>query len=161
MTKIKRRTAIDQSETSTAWTRGLGERIREVRRARDIDVNSAALAAGVSRITWFRIERGFGSVHIGAYAKALEALGIRLNEDMDEPGPSEDSENHIPVRVQLARYPQLRQIAWHVRAEDISPTEARDIYARNWNHINVDELTAIERNLVVALKLGLDLDVDF
>ena len=64
-------------------------------------------------------------------------------------------EEWIPARIFLSNYPQLKQLAWQVQgAETLSPTEAWDIYERNWRHLDELALTAHERQLIDALRLA-------
>lgn len=59
----------------------------------------------------------------------------------------------------MADYPQLRQIAWQIRADEVlTPVEAWDIYRRNWRHVDVQAMTSGEQQLFEALKLGLGND---
>jgi transcriptional regulator with XRE-family HTH domain len=54
----------------------LGEKIRAQRKALKVNATAAAQAAGMSRVTLHRIERGESSVKIGAYLNALAVLGL-------------------------------------------------------------------------------------
>ncbi|MEJ8837774.1 helix-turn-helix domain-containing protein [Ramlibacter sp. AN1133] len=54
----------------------LGERLRLARMRRRVGVDQLAAAAGLSRVTVFRIEQGKPSVAMGAYARVMEALGL-------------------------------------------------------------------------------------
>lgn len=54
----------------------LGERLRLARLRRCMGVDALAAAAGVSRVTVFRVEKGAASVAMGAYARVMEALGL-------------------------------------------------------------------------------------
>jgi transcriptional regulator with XRE-family HTH domain len=56
----------------------LGERIREHRKRLKVSAVATAEAAGMSRVTLHRIERGEASVTIGAYMNAVAALGLDL-----------------------------------------------------------------------------------
>jgi transcriptional regulator with XRE-family HTH domain len=57
----------------------LGQRIRDERKRQKVSAADAAEAAGVSRVTWHRIEQGQVSVTMGAYMNALAALGLELD----------------------------------------------------------------------------------
>ena len=57
----------------------LGDEIKTVRKRWQISVSATAEAAGVSRVTLYRIERGEPSVTVGAYANVLAALGLELD----------------------------------------------------------------------------------
>ncbi|MBG9388320.1 helix-turn-helix domain-containing protein [Caenimonas aquaedulcis] len=136
----------------------MGKRIREQRRAQRVNATAAAEAAGISRMTLHRIERGEPSVAIGAYASVMAALGLDLAATprsaphyphAAEPDP------WIPARVQLARYPQLRQLAWQLKeGAELTPAEAFDIYERNARHLDVQALETAERDLITALRIA-------
>lgn len=59
----------------------LGDRLRLARLRRGLQVETIAAAAGISRVTLFRVEKGAPSVAMGAYASVLEVLG--LQDDLD------------------------------------------------------------------------------
>jgi hypothetical protein len=62
----------------------------------------------------------------------------------------------IPVRIHLDDYPQLKKLAWQIKADtDLTPTEALGIYERNWRHLDHLALSTSERQLIDALRLGL------
>lgn len=137
----------------------LGEQIRAHRKALRISATTLAEAAGMSRITLHRIEKGEPAVTVGAYANAMAALGLNfgLVIPASEAGlsPQASREGWIPARVRLADYPQLKQLAWQVHGvETLSPTEAWNIYERNWRHMDEQALTVHERQLVDALRLA-------
>ena len=54
----------------------LGQQIRSQRKALHISATATAEAAGMSRVTLHRIEKGESSVTIGAYFNAMAALGL-------------------------------------------------------------------------------------
>jgi hypothetical protein len=128
----------------------LGHQIRAHRKALGVNATVAAESAGISRVTWHRIEKGEPSVAMGAYAKALDTLGLKVGIK------SETNQSHsdcIPVQIQLSNFPQLRQLAWQVSdAEKLNPLEAWSIYERNWRHIDQAALTNEERQLIKALQ---------
>lgn len=127
----------------------LGEKMRHAREAQKVSAVAAAEAAGISRPTLHRIERGEPSVAMGAWAALAGALGLRLDaigpDDAAAPAP-------LPERIRLSDYPQLKQLAWQLPGvEELSPREAMDLYERNWRHVDVARLTAAEASLVRAL----------
>ena len=140
----------------------LGQRIRAHRKKLRINATTVAEAAGLSRVTLHRIEKGAPAVTIGAYMNVLAALNL-------EPGfldPARqaavrgdlhtDRAGWIPAQVRLADYPQLKALAWQVHgAETLTPTEAIDIYERNWRHVDESALQTHERQLIDALRQGL------
>ncbi len=140
-----------------ARLRQLGEQVRLQRKALRISATAAAEAAGMSRVTWHRIEKGEPSVTMGAYLNAMVALGLELRLfDPSAPkpptGPSAP-EPSLPVSIRLSQYPQLRRLAWQVHGTDaLTPREALDIYERNWRHLDVAALEPGERDLLNALR---------
>jgi len=138
----------------------LGKQIRAHRKALRINATTAAEAAGVSRVTFYRIENGEPSVTMGAYLNAMEALhmdfGITRPTKSVTNGLNADREGWIPARIYLADYPQLKQLAWQVHGSDeLTPAEALSIYERNWRHVDIHALEPQERKLVDALRIGL------
>ena len=137
----------------------LGEAIRGKRKALRISATTAAAAAGMSRVTWHRIEKGEASVTMGAYLNAMAALSLEL-QAVDPTAPTAPAENatpepFLPVRIRLSQYPQLRQLAWQVHGTDeLTPREALDIYERNLRHLDIAALDRREHDLLHALRLA-------
>lgn len=127
----------------------LGERLRRARESQKVSAVAAAEAAGISRPTLHRIERGEPSVAMGAWVTLASALGLRL-EAIDPHAPAPDAP--LPERIRLEAFPQLKQLAWQLPGvEDLSPKEALDLYERNWRHVDAGRLTPAEAGLVRAL----------
>ena len=126
----------------------LGERIRLQRKRHRLSATTAAEAAGMSRVTLHRIERGEASVTMGAYLSAMDALGLQL--DIAEPSASAGAgaATSAPPRIRIDEYPQLRRIAWQRRGGELTPAEALSLYERNWRHVDAAALDARERALV-------------
>ena len=138
----------------------LGEQIRTRRKALKLSATVAAEAAGLSRVTLHRMEKGAPAVTMAAYLNVTAALGldIRLSLPVEQAtvAPTADRTGWIPARVRLADYPQLKQLAWHVQGVDeLTPAEALGIYERNWRHIDASTLQPHEQQLVDALRLAL------
>lgn len=139
----------------------LGGKVRARRKNLRISAVAAAEAAGISRVTLFRIEKGEPSVTMGAWFAVFAALGLRLDvataQDASAmPQPPADRKGWIPARVRLADYPVLRQLAWHVHgAPELSPREALGVYERNWRHMDPAALSEGERDLIDALRQAL------
>lgn len=138
----------------------LGRQIRAHRKALRISATAAAEAAGMSRVTWHRIENGEPSVTMGAYLNAMAALGLDFGivppAEMAGRTTDEDHKGWMPVRIRLADYPQLKQLAWQVHGTDeLTPAEALSIYQRNWRHVDVKALEPRERELIDALRIAL------
>ncbi len=143
------------SESTAAKLQSLGACITERRKALRVSATVAAEAAGVSRVTLHRIEKGEPSVTMGAWSNAIAALGMQLqlqNNDTAKSAPT-DRTGWWPVSIALADYPQLKSLAWQVQGTDhLTPVEAFDIYERNARHLNLPTLTAQEQALWLALQ---------
>ncbi len=142
--------------TATADRRlqAFGRHIRARRQALKVSATHAAEAAGVSRMTLHRIERGEPSVTIGAYMNALEALGLGVDV-VPSFGPS--ALLAVPGGIPVADYPQLRRLAWQLApGTELTPAEAWGIYERNWRHMDPALLDERERRLLedLAQMLG-------
>ena len=114
----------------------------------------------MSRVTLHRIEKGEPAVTMGAYLNAMTALGLNFGlimpAELIESYLSVNRDGWIPTRIPFSDYPQLKQLAWQVHGtETLTPTEAWDIYERNWRHIDEQALTAYERQLINGLRLAL------
>jgi transcriptional regulator with XRE-family HTH domain len=148
-------------DAMTAQLQALGAQIRARRKALHLSATVTAEAAGMSRVTLHRIEKGEASVTMGAWCGALAALGLALEArsvaDANPPNPQPpDRTGWIPARVALADYPQLRALAWQVHGTDtLTPTEALDIYERNARHLDLQAMSANEQALLQALRLAL------
>ncbi|TDK18850.1 XRE family transcriptional regulator [Luteimonas aestuarii] len=137
--------------------RRLGQALRTCRKARGVSATAAAEAAGVSRITWHRLEAGEPGVAWGSLLAAAQVLGLVVDllpaqaEATDVAAAAGDG---LPLRIRLQDYPQLRQLAWQVAddATELSPREALGVYERNWRHVQPAALDARERNLIAALR---------
>lgn len=135
----------------------LGLALRNARQALGITVTAAAQAAQVSRVTWHRLEKGEPTVALGALLAAAGVLDMTLSlvplgaEGMPaRPFPEE----HLPLQIPLADYPQLRQLAWQVgdRQQVLTPREALGLYERNWRHVQHAALQPREQALLDALR---------
>jgi transcriptional regulator with XRE-family HTH domain len=56
-------------------------------------------------------------------------------------------------RIRLARYPQLKAIAWHLSpaVTTLAPEEAFALYERHWRHVDAAAMGAAERALLARL----------
>ncbi|MGC3984417.1 MAG: helix-turn-helix transcriptional regulator [Pseudorhodoferax sp.] len=126
----------------------LGRRIRARREQQKVTATDAAEAAGMSRVTLHRVERGEPSVTMGAYLSALSAVGLSLQ--VQEPEATYASA--LPAVVRLDDYPALKQLAWQLPGvTELSPAQALDLYERNWRHLDREGLAPRERRLIQAL----------
>jgi transcriptional regulator with XRE-family HTH domain len=135
----------------------LGEQLRAERKRLGVSATTAAEAAGMSRVTLHRIERGEPSVTMGAYANAAAALGLALGVAAPPPAvPGRGQQASVPQRIRLADYPQLERLAWQYQgATEVTPAEALNLYERNWRHIEQDALAPNERALIHSLVASL------
>jgi len=146
-----------------AQLQALGELIRARRKALGVSAAAAAEAAGLSRVTLHRIEKGEPAVTIGAWANVLAVLdmdwGTRAPEEAAKAAQPPDLNAWVPVRVRLSDYPQLKSLAWQVQGTDtLTPAEALDIYTRNARHLDTQAMTAPEQALLVALRTAFGQD---
>lgn len=140
------RTSTTDQESLTR----LGEHLRATRKQQKVSAVAASEAAGISRVTLHRIERGEPSVAIGAWVAVASALGLTLAL-LDERGAPEAMQ--LPQRIRLDEYPQLKKLAWQLQGvEALSPREALDLYERNWRHVDRASLSPRESALVDALS---------
>lgn len=132
---------------------GLGARIRARRKALRVSATAAAEAAGLSRVTLHRIERGEPSVAMGAYLSVIATVGLEL--ELVDPSMRGVQAAAPPAKVRLADFPQLRRLAGQRGAGDeIAAAEAIELYERNWRHVDQSALETRERELVRTLGGG-------
>lgn len=128
----------------------LGQRIRAARKRQGVSAVAASEAAGISRVTLHRIERGEPTVAVGAWVAVAGALGL-VFDLLDAKAATKTSK--VPHKIRLRDYPQLKQLAWQLqKADEIAPEEALALYERNWRHVDRDALTESEAALIDALS---------
>ena len=146
-------------EQCAAQLQALGAHIRAQRKALRLSATVTAEAAGLSRVTLHRIEKGEPSVTMGAWCNALAALGMELQAHtgaQGQPAAAPNRAGWIPARVALADYPQLRALAWQVHGTDtLTPAEALGIYERNARHLDMEAMPPHEKALLDSLRLAL------
>jgi len=151
-------TVPKSSETCPGHLQALGAQIRAQRKVLHLNATVVAEAAGISRVTLHRIEKGEPSVAMGAWCNALAALGMALQSSNISNSGSPQTENRagwIPARVALADYPQLRALSWQVHGTaTLTPLEALDIYERNARHLDLNAMLPGEQALLQALRLA-------
>jgi transcriptional regulator with XRE-family HTH domain len=141
------------------WLRALGQRLREARKAMGVTAIAAAQAAGVSRVTWHRMEAGAPGVAAGSYARALDALGLAEADALSR-APTGRPPGSIPTRIMVGDYPELRAIAWSLQPETLlTPRQVLALYEGNARHLEAAALTEVERTLIKDLREGLADDV--
>ena len=129
--------------------------VRKRRKALGVSATAAAEAAGVSRVTWYRIEKGETSVTVAAWLNALSVLGLafRVGAGGEPEHEPEDEPLAVPVEIRLERFPQLAALAWQVREHaELTPREAWDIYRLNERHLDKESLSEAERRLLLGLE---------
>lgn len=132
--------ALDTAALATLTE--LGIRIRARREELGLTMNQMAAAAGVSRVTVHRIERGTPSVTMGAYLTVMTALNLSM----------ETAPNSSDATVRVGDYPQLRLIAWQLGEDtELSEADALQLYERNWRHIDHAGLQPRERQFMQHL----------
>lgn len=128
----------------------LGERLRAVRKRQRVTTVAASEAAGISRVTLHRIERGEPTVAIGAWMAAASALGLAF--DLVDANAANQT-GKLPKQIRLRDYPQLKKLAWQLHGvHEISPREALQLYERNWRHVDHRALSEDEAALIDALS---------
>lgn len=143
------------NEITAAKLCSLGAQMAERRKALGVSATVAAEAAGMSRVTLHRIEKGEPSVTMGAWTNAMAALGMQLQLQTPEPTEAAPTKQPgwWPVRIALADYPQLKALAWQVHGTDhLTPVEAFDIYERNARHMDMPSMGNQEQALWQALQ---------
>lgn len=131
----------------------LGERIRNARKRQRVTAVAAAQAAGISRVTLHRIERGEPTVAVGAWMAVVSALGLSFDllDAKAAAGPKK-----LPQMIRLRAYPELKKLAWQLQGVDeISPQDALNLYERNWRHLDRAALSEDEAALIDALSCEL------
>jgi len=53
--------------------------------------------------------------------------------------------------VEIARYPNLRLLAWQLHRDHLAEAEAFALYEREWRHVDRQSLTDEERRLIQHL----------
>ena len=128
----------------------LGERLRLARKRQRVTAVAAAQAAGVSRVTLHRVERGEPTVAIGAWIAIATALGLSF--DLVDPRGTPGARK-VPKRVRLRDFPELERLAWQLRGvEEISAQDALELYERNWRHVDRSALSEEEARLIDVLS---------
>ncbi|MCO5113704.1 MAG: helix-turn-helix domain-containing protein [Bdellovibrionaceae bacterium] len=132
----------------------LGQQIRARRKGLKISAVATAEAAGISRVTLDRIERGETSVTIGAYMNVISVLGLELQ--LFDPKLKTQSTSKLNLtqksKISLSKYPQLKKLAWQIKqTQTLSPEEALNLYERNWRHIDLNAMESKELKLIQEL----------
>ncbi|WP_325138502.1 helix-turn-helix domain-containing protein [Dokdonella sp.] len=141
----------------------LGGALRARRKSLGISMIAAAEAAGISRVTWHRLEKGEITVAWGSMLAAAAVLGMALSfendtvaESLSETPPN--LQDWLPLHIRLKDYPGLRSLSWQVREglDALGPREAWEIYERNWRHLDSAEISPSEQALIQGLRRTFD-----
>lgn len=134
--------APEARELVAAW----GRKLREIRNRLNLSARDTAEAAGISRVTLHRIERGNPSVTAGSYAAVEATLRCHAATKGDP------TDGHASQTVRVSQFPQLRRLAWNL-ADDatLSPEEPLSVYERNWRHLDQDVLGVEESAFIDSL----------
>lgn len=131
----------------------IGQQIHLRRKTLKVSAESVAVAAGISRITLHRIEKGEPGVNMGAFISVIEALGLQFSvstKDFQSPGVSKGAVDLS--KIVIKDYPQLKQLAWQLQDDGVlTAVEAKNLYERNEKHIYFDLINEKEKELIKLL----------
>lgn len=131
----------------------IGQKLHLRRKSLKVSAESVAIAAGISRITLHRIEKGEPGVSMGAFVSVIEALGLQFivsSKDLEKPALN-ISEIDLS-KISIKDYPQLKQLAWQLHDDAVlTAVEAKNMYERNEKHIYFDLISEKERELIKLL----------
>ena len=113
-------------------------------------------------------ELGDAAVTMGTYIKVMAAMDLGADVALlardDKTGhllqdarlPARRVGTTLPRRIRLAKYPQLKSIAWSLADDaEVGPTEAFALYERNWRHVDTAAMEPAERALLAKLTATL------
>ena len=148
------------SDNAVGQLADIGQLIMQHRKSFKITANAAAETAGISRVTLHRIEKGESTVSMGAYLNVISALDLNLHLSVKTDignTANAGSVGKLPVRLSLSDYPQLKELAWHVRGVDeLSLVEAHSIYERNKRFLDSENLSDSEQELIELLGVAFE-----
>lgn len=128
----------------------LGARIRQRRKQLRLSASAVAEAAGMSRMTLYRIERGEPSATMGSYLNVISVLGLSLW--VADAGFGSGPPATLPASIRVADYPQLKSVSWQTDdGTELSPREALNLYERGWRHLDPIQMDPSERRLLETL----------
>ena len=135
----------------------LGQRILLQRKKLKVAAESVALAAGISRITLHRIEKGEPGVSMGAYMSVIIALGLSLSIQEGALKLNDVEKDNYLSEIAIKDYPQLKLISWQLKDDAVlNALEAKNMYERNQKYIVFNEMTAHEKKLIKQLGVEFD-----
>lgn len=100
MTKISNimgRVITQETQRTVEVLHALGARIRRARKDLGLTAQDVADAAGISRVTLHRIEKGEPSVTMAAYANVMQMVGLPLTVPADVKADA-DADAALPER---------------------------------------------------------------
>lgn len=128
----------------------LGARIRRARKDLGLTAQDVADAAGISRVTLHRIEKGEPSVTMAAYANVMQMVGLPLTVPSDVKA---DADAMLPERIRIADFTELAKLAWQMKqSAELTPAEAWNVYERNARLLDESQLSDRERRLFEMLR---------
>lgn len=108
MTKIRNimgRVITQETQRTVEVLHALGARIRRARKDLGLTAQDVADAAGISRVTLHRIEKGEPSVTMAAYANVMQMVGLPLTV----PAEAEvEADAALPERIRIADFTESR-----------------------------------------------------
>ena len=138
-----------------------GKTLRDRRKALGISMAAAAEAAGMTRPTWQRMEKGEPGVAQGFVLAAARVLGMRIRLEVgsedQQANQSKLAPGWLPLEIRLTDYPGLQRLAWQLRkgVETLTARQAWELYERNGRHLDPDALSPEERELMRGLRMVL------
>lgn len=132
----------------------LGQKVKDARKFQGVSAVATAEAAGISRVTLHRIERGEPSVTMGAYLNVISSLGLSLEliDPSHPPSAKSSLKTDLPEKIRVGEFKQLKRLAWQLKSDQtLSPEEVLDLYERNWRHIDLKDMDSKEREFLRRL----------
>jgi transcriptional regulator with XRE-family HTH domain len=141
----------DITPGTEAMLHRLGEKLRVRRMSQGFSAVNTSKAAGISRVTLNRVEKGESSVTAGAYFAVAKALG----EEITLAEHRKDFETLQEIR--LRDYPGFKQIAWHLSDDStLSPDDVWNLFGRNLRFLDWNALSGEELHYLAVLKTNLE-----
>ena len=137
----------------------LGADLKLHRKRLGVTTEIAAKAAGISRVTLHRIESGSAGASIGAVHQVASALGLELRfcNRIVHPTNALDTNEAVPLKIVIDRYPFLRNLCWHIPSQKVlSAREAHVIYEKGSKFLVESEIADEELRLIANLKQMFD-----
>jgi hypothetical protein len=129
-----------------------------------VAVVNATRACGRFRRRDFVVVGGDAAVTMGTYIKVMAAMDLGADVALlardDKTGhllqdarlPARRVGTTFPRRIRLAKYPQLKSIAWSLADDaEVGPAEAFALYERNWRYVDTAAMDPAERALLAKL----------